>query len=182
MKGLERKEIIELILAVRAGDNEALDLLIASYRPLILSVSKRYPSSNEYYCEALLGLYRAAMSFDINQQEVTFGLYASVVIRRALRDLFKSNERVRERIESDDPDKIPGGVDIVNLLVREEEREELRREMRELLSELECNVLMRWLDGLKTAEIAAVLSVTAKTVDNAKARILKKLRAGLTPR
>lgn len=182
MKGLERKEIIDLILAVRAGDNEALDALIASYRPLLLSVAKRYPPSNEYYCEALLGLYRAAMSFDVEQAEVTFGLYASIVIRRGLRDLFKSNERDRERIESDDPDKISVGDGILTHLLREEEREELRREMRELLSELECNVLMRWLDGLKTAEIAAELSVTAKTVDNAKARILKKLRAGLTPR
>ncbi len=182
MKGLKREELVQLILAVRGGDNDALNTLIAEYRPLILSIANRYPSLNEYYCEACLGLYRAAMTFDIAQEDVTFGLYAGIIIRRRLRDLYKENERERERVALSDVDEIAVGDGIVNRLVREEEREELRHEMGELLSKMECDVLMLWLDGLKTAEIAAELSVSAKTVDNAKARILKKLRAGRTPK
>ena len=182
MKELKREELVRLILAVRGGDNDALNALIAEYRPLLLSASARYPSLNEYYCEACIALYRAAMTFDIAQEDVTFGLYAAIIIRRRLRDLYNDNEREREHLvdASVDVDGIAVGDGILNRLVREEEREELRREMEELLSKMECDVLMLWLDGLKTAEIAAELSVSAKTVDNAKARILKKLRAGRT--
>ncbi len=182
MKGLKREELIRLILAVREGDNDALNTLIAEYRPLLLSIANRYPSLNEYYCEACIGLYRAAMSFDTTQEEVTFGLYATIIIRRRLRDLHKENEREREHLVDGDVDEIAVGDGIVNRLVREEERKELRHEMSELLSKMECDVLMLWLDGLKTAEIAAELSLSAKTVDNAKARILKKIRGGRAPK
>lgn len=179
MKGLKKEELVRLILAVRDGDNDALNTLIAEYRPLILSIVNRYPSFDEYYCEACIGLYRAALTFNVEQEGVTFGLYSTIVIRRRLRDLYRENEKIPTI--GDDVSNIVVGDGIVNHLVREEERAMLRHEMGELLSELECNVLMLWLDGLKTAEIAAELSVGSKTVDNAKARILKKLRAGLTP-
>lgn len=183
MKGLEREELVELILAVRGGDNDALNALIAEYRPLLLSIASRYPSLNEYYCEACIGLYRAAMSFDISQSEVTFGLYATIIIRRRLRDFHRENEKQSEHlVDGGNIDGIAVGDGIVSRLLVEEERETLRREMKELLSDFECNVLFLWLDGFKTAEIAERLSKTAKAVDNAKARILKKLRAGLSPR
>ncbi len=182
MKGLKREELVRLILAVRDGDNDALNTLIAEYRPLLLSVSNRYPSLNEYYCEACIGLYRAAMSFDVSQEDVTFGLYAAIVIRRRLRDLHKENEKESARLVDGDIDNIAVGDGILNRLLLEEEREEFRREMGELLSELECDVLMLSLEGLKTAEIADELSVSAKTVDNAKARVLKKLRAWRAPK
>ena len=89
------------------------------------------------------------------------------------------NERCLD--EDRDVEDIAADGDIASALIREEENESFRRDAREILSEYEYSVLIRWLSDDKTADIASALGVSAKSVDNAKARILKKLRDGLRP-
>ena len=182
MEGFRREELADLILAVRAKDDSAFLTLEQAYRPLLLSLSSSYTPSEEYYYEACVGLYKAAMSYDLDQSGVTFGLYASIIIRRRLRAFHIANEREIERLDDGDVDDIPVDEDIIDRLMGEEAYRELCREMQELLSGLEYRVLMLWLDGYKTADIATALDMSAKSVDNAKARIMKKLRKGRHPR
>ena len=63
---------------------------------------------------------------------------------------------------------------------RLEEREMFNRILtsaKDVLSDYEYRVLMLHIQGYKTADIAASLSKSAKSVDNAKARLFKRLRA-----
>ena len=182
MEGLNREELVSLILAVRAGDSSAFDAIVAAYCPLLQSLSNLYPSSGEYYCEACVALLKAVKAYNVDQDRVTFGLYASIVVRRHLRSYHNKNESEKLHISDEDVEMIAVGDGIVNRLFREEEYEEFCRKMQEILSELEYRVLWFWLEGLKTADIARLLSIDAKSVDNAKARIQKKLRGGLYPR
>ena len=48
---------------------------------------------------------------------------------------------------------------------------------KDLLSDYEYRVLLLYIQGYKTAAIADMLDRSAKSVDNAKARLFKRLRA-----
>ncbi len=175
-------DVISLITRLRGGDGASFDELVTLYTPMLESVAHKFSLDfDEVFSEACMALYRAAMSYDLEQSEVTFGLYAKVCVNNSLCDYLR-RERTDDRVDDDaDIERVAAGGDLLADLVRKEERERFRADARKLLSEYEYSVLIKWLVGDKTADIAAALSTSAKSVDNAKARILKKLREGLRP-
>lgn len=175
-------DIITLIKKVREGDDEAFASIVALYTPMMQKVAGSYSLDyDEVFGELCMSLYRATLTYDIEQSAVTFGLYARILAVRSMCDQLRLRQREELVESSGDIDEIAvdGGVDTA--LIRKEENEIFRRDARELLSEYEYSVLIRWLGGDKTAAISDALGVSAKSVDNAKARILKKLRDGLKP-
>ena len=176
------EDVISLIEKARGGDEDAFADIVALYTPMMQSVARKYSFDfDEVFSELCMSLYRAVKTYDASQSEVTFGLYAQICAVRSMCDLSRAMHRA-ERMECDaDVDSIAEEADVAGDLIRKEENEAFRRDARGLLSEYEYSVLLKWLGGDKTADIAAALSVSAKSVDNAKARILKKLRDGLRP-
>ena len=183
MEQMNREGLIALILSARAGNDEAFNEIVARYTPLIHSlIRKHLLPLDEYFSEACIGIYNAVRTYNIDQDGVTFGLYAHILIARQLADSArKSNDATDHTVECD-IDGIAVSDGIVARLERQEERAEFRDVARSLLSDYEYRVLLLWLDGYKTAAIARILGTTAKSVDNAKTRILKKLRDGLSGR
>ena len=180
MDNLENRAVKELLLKIREGDDDSFSSLAELYSPLIRATASRMGLDvREVYSDAVLALYKAALSFDLEKDGVTFGLYAQVCLRRRLLDLIKGERRRGEHEEDFDVERISVDSGILSRLVREEERLWLHSSARQLLSSLEYSVFSLWLSGLKTADIAEELSLEAKAVDNAKSRILKKLRDGL---
>ena len=175
-------DIIALILKIRSGDDNAFSELVSLYTPVMQSAVSKYSLDyDECFSDLCMALYRAAESYDTLQNEVTFGLFAKICIVRAVSDILRKG-RNAPLCESDtDIETIAADTDVENALIEREEREAFRRDARLLLSEYEYGVLIRWLAGDKTADIAEALGVSAKSVDNAKARIQKKLREGLRP-
>ena len=175
-------DISALILKIRSGDDNAFSELVSIYTPMLESAASKHGLDyDESFSELCMALYRAVVSYDIEQSEVTFGLFAKICIVRAVSDILR-RERREPILESDadvDSIAVDGGVE--NALIESEEREAFRRDARLLLSEYEYGVLIRWLAGDKSADIAESLGVSPKSVDNAKARIQKKLREGLRP-
>lgn len=183
MKILERDELVRLIFAVRAGDNEAFEVILNHYKPLIISIVSRLSSTaDEYFSEACVALYTAVMTYKVEQEDVTFGLYARILITRRVNALYRKNKSDNDRISPFDDEDIAVSDGIVTRLESEEESAKLRDEARNLLSKFEYEVFLLWLDGYKTSDIAKKLKRGVKSIDNAKARILKKLRDGLSPR
>jgi DNA-binding CsgD family transcriptional regulator len=74
---------------------------------------------------------------------------------------------------------VPGGVQF--MLEHRERSAHFLSVAKRVLSELEFDVYRYWMLGYKTSEIASALGASAKTVDNAKNRMWKKLRSHLTP-
>ena len=175
-------DIIALILKIRSGDDNAFSELVTLYTPMMQSVASKYRLDyDECFSDLCMALYRAVESYDIEQSEVTFGLFAKICIVRSVSDMLR-RDRTEPVVESDaDVDAIAVDGSVESDLIKKEEREAVRRDARLLLSEYEYGVLLRWLAGDKTADIAESLGVSAKSVDNAKARIQKKLREGLRP-
>lgn len=180
MENMDTRRIRDLIVACRANNDDAFAELVSMYSPMINStVSKLSLSVSEYFSEACIALYKAAMSYDLDQSEVTFGLYASVCIRHRLLDIIRKNDRYSEIVGDVDVENIAVSDGIIARLVKLEESESVRSQARELLSDYEYSVFNLWLGGHSAIDIAKRLDTDQKSVENAKARIMKKLRQGI---
>ena len=82
------EQIYDLIERLRCGDKEAFDSISEKYAPLIRTLIAKYCTSvaetdaeyEDVHQEALIALYNAALSYDMNQDEVSFGLYAKICV------------------------------------------------------------------------------------------------------
>ena len=168
----------KLVLLCKAGDDAAFEKLINLYEPMI-NKSARDMSLDvrEVYSDACLSLRRAAESYKFGGG-VTFGLYAKICVKRAMIDFAKRN-KVAVSDVSLDVDDIAISDGVQSRLEREEELSALKKWAEDVLSELEYEVFSLTLSGYKTAEIVDRLGINSKSVDNAKARMLKRLRAEL---
>ena len=182
MNNLDNSRLRLLVLQCRAGDDSAFSELVATYTPMLKSeMAKLSLPSDEFFSEACVALYNAVLSFDLEQSNVTFGLYSAICVRRRLLDVLRKEKRVADALASDiDVDDIAVSDGIVSRLVHKEENEHFRARVRELLSKYEYEVFNLWLLGLSAADISERLSTDVKSVENAKARVLKKLRSGFS--
>ena len=178
MKDAENLYLRELILKSRTGDDDAFSELVGLYSPMLRNVALKLSlDAEESFSEACMGLYKAMSTFDLEQQSVTFGLYARICVSRRLLDIVRRERADSEVMQSDvDVEKIPVDGNILSRLVSREENEELRKWVRGLLSDYEYRVFRMWAVGSSAADISRELSTDVKSVENAKGRIIKKFR------
>ena len=117
----------------------------------------------------------AALSYDLTRTDVTFGLYAKICIYRYLGDVAARLNTGKISFDTD-VENIAVSTGIETGLVSSDTVRRYLKRAREFLSEYEYRVLVLHLQGYTTAETAEELSVSAKSVDNAKARCFKRLR------
>ena len=167
----------ELLAGVRLGDSAALSQLAEKYSPLISSLVVRYlvpgVTDGELRAEALTSLDRAARTYETGRG-TRFGLYAKMCMSRALRR-YADTARKQAHAELSEADGIITPSAESGLISRET-GDETMRNIRALLSDYEYSVLLLHMQGYSTDEISARLSRDKKSVDNAKARIFRRLR------
>jgi RNA polymerase sporulation-specific sigma factor len=179
----ENCEIGELILLCRERDDAAFDEIVRRYTPMLRKVVAGFESagleSSELFAEACVALHLAAQKFDLNQKEVTFGLFARICVRNRMVDLYRLAGNLPP-VSDLEIEQVPDNESIERRLVERETFDRLLRSARELLSDYEYSVLLLHIQGYKTAAIAKALGRTAKSVDNAKSRLFRHLRAELS--
>lgn len=178
----------ELIRAVQSGDKDAFNEIILKFEPLILSTVSEYLNGelfgaddrDDLYQEAAIALYSAAMSYDFNRSEATFGLYAKICLNNSLKSALRRRKR---QLAADSaqyeaaagqressyglPDETKADVSL--LLAR----------IDGLLSDFERKVFRLYLGGYSHRFIAETLGRPEKSIDNAIYRIKKKLGSKL---
>lgn len=175
----ENLEISDLIVKVRERDDVAFSELVKRYTPMINRVitgfSSSFVSRDEAFSEACVAIHKAALSYDVGQTDVTFGLYARICVHRRLSDLFSASSR----------EHIDDGIEVENIVVNDsveamllfkEKVQSFISVARDVLSEYEYRVFLLYIQGYDTAAICKELSKDRKSVENAKARMLKTLR------
>ena len=85
-----KEAVTDLLLKIRDGDEAAFETLSEKYRPLLLSVASVYDAIArengisgifaDLTQELTLALYRAANTYNVDQDKVTFGNYAKKCI------------------------------------------------------------------------------------------------------
>ena len=131
---------------------------------------------DDLYQEGMVGLLRAVRRYD-PERGAGFEAFASVCIRRQVIDALRREASISERDQKLlelTPDSAPDS-DPELLCLANESAKEITEHLSGLLSAFEASVLDRYLGGLSTAEIAALLGREQKSVDNAIGRIRRKL-------
>lgn len=185
MNSFANSELSDIIAAIKASPshNSAFAELEARYMPLMSRRVAMYfdtsANTSEEMQEARIALHSAALTYDPQKCEgVTFGLYASVCIANRLRSLLRSRARVGEKeaqlIKSEN---LASGVDLEAFIAARDICERVMNVARSVLSEYEFEVFRLTFERYATRDIAEKLGRSAKSVDNAKNRISRNLRA-----
>ena len=169
--------VLELLSRCRENDEAAFEELVEIYTPMIASaVSANDLRYDEVFCDACVALYDAARSFNLSQSHVTFGLYAKICVNNRLRDVVRKNKADQSRVSNLNVESVSVASGVASYLIKSEERENFHRVAKRVLSEYEYSVLKLVLAGESISDIARETNHDTKSVENAKARILKKLR------
>ena len=169
----------ELIKSARTGNGTAFAELSDIYKPLIETMTEKYAKSiggggadrDDIRQEASVAFYKAVRSFDLDQNEVSFGLYAKICIRNRLVSLLRSSKSKGRAVHEQESEKSPKQRQTLI------DREELEILSRRLLSRREREIFLMYADGKRYSEIAEALGIAEKSVDNALFRAKKKLRS-----
>lgn len=187
---ISKDDIRVLIVAVRNGDQVAFATLLERYKPLIDAAVAKFSSDEAFSLyredlkqEASLVFYNSILAYDLEQNEVEFGLFAKICIHNALVSVLRSLKRRTEEPIAQIPESLLTVQDFDDPLSRMLERERLKSlyaVIRKNLSDLEYEVWQLYMSGRSSAEIAERLGTDQKSVNNAIYRIRKKLRDRLS--
>ncbi|QPJ86186.1 RNA polymerase sporulation sigma factor SigH [Sarcina sp. JB2] len=193
----------EIVLKAKGGNKLAQEKIINKYEQFVRNKAKSYfligADKEDIYQEGMIGLYKAIIDF--NPEKLTsFKGFAELCITRQIITAIKTATRQKHiplntyvslnkpmyEEESDRTllDVIEGLTvsDPEELIIGREEVNHIEKEISKVLSELELEVLMSYLDGKTYQEIACDLDRQAKSIDNALQRVKKKLEKCLNIR
>lgn len=183
---LSKDDIRALLIAVKGGDQSAFDSLLDQYKPLINASVAKFSSDEAFALyhedlkqEAALVFYNSILAYDLEQNEVEFGLFAKICIHNALVSVLRSLKRRSEEPIAQIPETLLTVQDFEDPSSRMLERERLKSlyaVIRKNLSNFEYEVWQLYMSGRSAKEIAKRLQTDEKAISNAIYRIRKKLR------
>ena len=181
---------------VHQGNSDALDFLISKYRLFVKAKARSYfligADKEDIIQEGMIGLYKAIRDFK-EDKLASFRAFAELCITRQIITAIKTATRqkhipLNSYISLDKPiydeesertlmDVItsPISEDPEHLIINREDYSHLEKKMAEVLSELEQQVLIRYLEGQSYNEISEELNRHVKSIDNALQRVKRKL-------
>ncbi|WP_227938943.1 RNA polymerase sporulation sigma factor SigH [Alkalihalobacillus deserti] len=186
----------ELVLIVRNGDSGALEFLINKYKNFVRAKARSYfligADHEDIVQEGMIGLYKAVRDFNGDKLS-SFKAFAELCITRQIITAIKTATRQKhiplnsyvsldKPLYDEESDRtlldVICGTRVTNpeeLLINQEEFADIELKMGELLSDLERQVLMLYLDGRSYQEISVDLNRHVKSIDNALQRVKRKL-------
>lgn len=186
----------EIVESARNGDKEALEFLIKKYKNFVRAKARSYfligADKEDIIQEGMIGLYKAIR--DYKQDKLTsFKAFAELCITRQIITAIKTATRqkhiplnsyisLNKPIYDEESDRtlldILSGVKIMDpeeLIISREELKNIESKIGEILSDLEWEVLIYYLQGKSYQEIAVELNRHVKSIDNALQRVKRKL-------
>jgi RNA polymerase sporulation-specific sigma factor len=186
-------ETLVLITQAKQGDADAFDILLTQYGPLIehriQTARARRPDilpedEKDLRQEAHLAFYRALLSYNAEQQNVSFGLYAKICIENALISALRKLAPIADLLDYETMISLPADrEEDPSLRLREQEDyEALSRRIARILSPFENRIWQRYIAGMTAPDIARQLKKDTRSIHNAIYRIRNKLRnaSGIT--
>ncbi|WP_445683620.1 RNA polymerase sporulation sigma factor SigH [Solibacillus sp. FSL R7-0668] len=190
----------QLVEQVHLGNTDALDFLISKYRLFVKSKARSYfligADREDIIQEGMIGLYKAIRDFK-EDKLASFRAFAELCITRQIITAIKTATRqkhipLNSYVSLDKPiydeesertlmDIITSPIsdDPEYLMINREDYLYLEQKMGEVLSELEQQVLTRYLEGQSYNEISEELNRHVKSIDNALQRVKRKLERHL---
>lgn len=186
----------ELVATAKDGDKEALEYVINKYKNFVRAKARSYfligADREDIVQEGMIGLYKAIRDFK-NDKLSSFRAFAELCITRQIITAIKTATRqkhiplnsyisLNKPIYDEESDRtlldILTSVKITDpeeLVIGKEELDSIELRIGEILSDLELEVLMSYLQGKSYQEIAVDLDRHVKSIDNALQRVKRKL-------
>ena len=105
MSAYENYDIGELILLCRARDDSAFDELVRRYTPMMRRVITSFSGASldfsELFSEACVALHLAVTRYELEQSDVTFGLFARICVRNRIVDFLRASDNLPKVSELD---------------------------------------------------------------------------------
>lgn len=193
----------EVVIEAKKGDIRAQEYLISKYQNFVKAKAKSYfligADKEDIYQEGMIGLYKAIRDFKPDKLS-SFKAFAELCVTRQIITAIKTATRqkhiplntyvsLNKPIYDEESDRTLLDIlsnikvsDPEELIISKEEMDHIETEIGEVLSDLEMEVLMSYLDGKSYQEIACDLDRHAKSIDNALQRVKRKLEKCLTNR
>jgi RNA polymerase sporulation-specific sigma factor len=193
----------ELVELAKKGDVAAQEYLINKYKNFVRAKARAYfligADREDIIQEGMIGLYKAIRDFREDRLS-SFRAFAELCITRQIITAIKTATRqkhiplnsyvsLNKPIFDEDSDRtlldVISGTKITDpeeLIISREEFDDIEEKMGEILSSLEWEVLMAYLEGKSYQEIAVDLQRHVKSIDNALQRVKRKLERYLEHR
>jgi len=181
-----RREWLELVARVRAGDAAGLEAIFRAFAAPLAAFAYRYVRSRDTAAELVQDVfYRIWRSREAWHIEGSLQAYLYRATRNRVLDYLK-HERIERRwaersaaqrtdLEAPSLPSADAAVETADLVARlEQVLDELPERRRQVF-------LLRWKEGKSYDEIARLLGVTTKTVENQMTQALRTLRRRLGP-
>ena len=186
----------EVALLAQNADGAALEYLLNKYKNFVRSRARSYfligADHEDIVQEGMIGLYKAIRDFRTDRLS-SFRAFAELCITRQIITAIKTATRqkhiplnsyvsLNKPIYDDEHDRTL--LDVISeeiqsnpeeLLISQEDLTLIEGRIGEMLSPLEKQVLLRYLDGKSYQEISEELGRHVKSIDNALQRIKRKL-------
>ncbi len=187
----------------KKGDAAASDYLIQKYRNLVKARAHSYflvgADKEDIVQEGMIGLYKAIRDYEPSRK-VTFKAFAELCITRQIITAIKTATRQKhvplnsyvsfnKPVYADESERtlqdVLTGLRAMNpeeLIISRESYEDIEMKMNEVLSELEWQGLIAYLDGKSYREMSVELGRREKSIDNALQRVKRKVEEYLLSR
>jgi len=186
----------EIVLSARDGNVTSLEYIINKYKNFVRAKARSYfligADKEDIVQEGMIGLYKAIRDFR-NDKLSSFRAFAELCITRQIITAIKTATRqkhiplnsyvsLNKPIYDEESDRTLLDIltatkitDPEELIISREELVSIESKIGEILSDLELEVLMSYLQGKSYQEIAADLDRHVKSIDNALQRVKRKL-------
>jgi len=186
----------EIVLSAREGNLTSLEYIINKYKNFVRAKARSYfligADKEDIVQEGMIGLYKAIRDFR-NDKLSSFRAFAELCITRQIITAIKTATRqkhiplnsyvsLNKPIYDEESDRTLLDIltaskitDPEELIISREELASIEAKIGEILSDLELEVLMSYLQGKSYQEIACDLDRHVKSIDNALQRVKRKL-------
>ena len=186
----------EIVARAQRGDESASEFLLYKYRNLVRTKVKSYflvgAEKEDLQQVGMIGLWQAIIDFRCDKA-ISFPAFAKVCIQRHIITAIKTATRQKQMplnqslsLESPSEDSGPDWnlsdilpaaetLDPIDKVLETEDTRVLHEMLQQVLSDFEWNVLAGYQIGKSYREIACELHCKTKSVDNALARIKRKV-------
>lgn len=183
----------ELLDYIYGQNEDANEILLYKYRPLIVNIAKKYQPKdgsfdlNDLIQEGMLALNSAITNYN-DSKNANFGTFAKLCIERRIVNYIRSfkrdknkvlNEAISYNLEEDnsmDRYLADKSLEPLTMVTNLEDDKLLVEQINKDLTKLEQDVFNLKLKGYDYKEIALKLDKTPKAIDNAIQRIKNKIK------
>ena len=183
-------------LAQEAGDGAALEYLLNKYKNFVRTKARSYfligADHEDIVQEGMIGLYKAIRDYRAEKLS-SFRAFAELCVTRQIITAIKTATRqkhiplnsyisLNKPIYEEDSDRTlldvmteEGMSNPEEMIIDREDLSLIEGKIGQMLSDLEKDVLVRYMEGKSYVEIAGEMNRHVKSIDNALQRIKRKL-------